>query len=203
MLPMPYLVPPVLKTGSLAELAQPVLIAGSVALRPWTPDDVPLLVEAYTDPAIRHWHARSMTEAEALDYVYDWPRRWDDEVGAGWAVEIDEAVVGQVSLRRIRMDDAAAEFSYWVLPAGRGQGVAATAVEAVTRWAFAEVGLVRLEVDHSTLNQRSCRVATKAGFELEGTLRRHAKHTDGWHDMHRHARLNPEVEDDVVENQDV
>jgi RimJ/RimL family protein N-acetyltransferase len=58
----------------------------------------------------------------------------------------------------------------------------------VSRWAFA-FGLHRIEVHHSTRNPASCRVAERAGYPLEGTKRSQALHTDGWHDMHLHARL--------------
>ena len=34
------------------------------------------------------------------------------------------------------------------------------------------------------------RVATRAGFRLEGTKRGDALHADGWHDMHLHARVS-------------
>jgi RimJ/RimL family protein N-acetyltransferase len=51
------------------------------------------------------------------------------------------------------------------------------------------VGLHRVQLDHSTLNHASCRVAAKAGFWFEGTRRGQALHEDGWHDMPMHARL--------------
>jgi RimJ/RimL family protein N-acetyltransferase len=54
---------------------------------------------------------------------------------------------------------------------------------------FQSVGLNRIELNHSTLNTASCRIAHKAGFRYEGTKRRHLLHMDGWHDMHLHARL--------------
>ena len=54
---------------------------------------------------------------------------------------------------------------------------------------WAGLGLHRLELRHSVGNVSSCRVATKTGFALEGTLRRQLMHADGWHDMHLHARL--------------
>ena len=38
-------------------------------------------------------------------------------------------------------------------------------------------------------NTASCRVAGKAGFHLEATLRSVLLHSDGWHDMHLHARI--------------
>ena len=192
---MPSLVAPVLLAGSLAKHAQPELTDGVVRLRHWRDDDVPAVLAAYSDPAIQLWHARSMTPDEAVAWVRAWPERWQREDGAGWAIELDGDVVGQISLRRIQLVDAWAEISYWVLPAGRGRGIAPAALELLTEWAFTQVGILRLSLDHSTRNLPSCRVATKSGYQLEGTARRQLLHPDGWHDMHQHARLNPALDD--------
>ena len=54
---------------------------------------------------------------------------------------------------------------------------------------FEHVGLHRIELHHATGNAASCRVADKAGYALEGTMRQRTLHADGWHDMHLHARL--------------
>jgi ribosomal-protein-alanine N-acetyltransferase len=76
-----------------------------------------------------------------------------------------------------------------VLPEARGSGVATRALGAIADWAFAAVGFHRLELDHSIQNPASCRVAVKAGFVPEGTVRARALHFDGWHDMHVHGLL--------------
>jgi RimJ/RimL family protein N-acetyltransferase len=82
-----------------------------------------------------------------------------------------------------------AQVSYWTLPRARGRGVAVAATRRLARFAFDDLGLVRLELMHSTVNPASCRVASKAGFAAEGVARQALQHADGWHDMHRHARL--------------
>ena len=76
------------------------------------------------------------------------------------------------------------------MPARRRQDVASRAVDALTRWAFDDVGFHRLELTHAVHNLPSCRVATKTGFDFEGVKRRAGLHLDGWHDMHLHARIN-------------
>jgi len=58
-----------------------------------------------------------------------------------------------------------------------------------SRRAFDEIRLHRLEIVHAVENMASCRVADKAGFALEGTLRSAMLHADGWHDMHLHAAI--------------
>ena len=76
-----------------------------------------------------------------------------------------------------------------------GRGVASAAVTTLRPWAFDQIGLQRIDLRHSVENTLSCRVATAAGFTAEGTLRGAALHTDGWHDMHLHARLRTDQDD--------
>lgn len=187
---MPQLVSPAVPAGRLRSLVQPALTVDELVLRPWRASDASRLVEAYDDPAIRQWHARSMTEAEAHEWIASWPERWNAETGADWAV-VDEAgeLVGRVGLKTLSLHNGAGEVSFWVMPAARGRRVAPRALSAVTDWMFSEVGLERIELVHSTRNEPSCRVAAKAGYPYEGTLRHQALHADGWHDMHLHARV--------------
>ena len=56
-------------------------------------------------------------------------------------------------------------------------------------WLLDVIGLHRIWLVHSAQNVASCRVADRAGFTAEGTMRDQARHADGWHDMHLHARL--------------
>jgi ribosomal-protein-alanine N-acetyltransferase len=188
MIGMPRLISPVVGAGGLARLEQPVLNGDGFVVRPWQLADAAVVAAAYADPGIRLWHARSLDLDEAVAWIGQWPGRWRAESGAGWAIA-DEQVLGQISLRRIELTEGLAEISYWVLPAARGRHLAARALQLVSRWAFEVVGLHRIEVQHSTRNAASCRVAERAGFPVEGTKRSQALHADGWHDMHLHARL--------------
>ena len=187
---MPSLVTPALPRGTIAALAQPELSANGTTLRPWRAADCPVVVAAFADPAIQRWHCRSMTDQEAADWIDSWRARWQDETDASWAVLEAGVVVGQVGLRRILLDEGVAAVSYWVLPAARGRRVAPRALATLSQWCFLTLGLHRLALSHSTANVASCRVAQHAGFAAEGTERSHARHADGWHDMHLHARLD-------------
>ena len=167
---------------------QPTLRVDELTLRPWRFDDADAVVAAYRDPDIQQWHARTVEPDEAAAWIDLTNQRWRDESGALWAVVADDEVVGRMGLRTINLTEGTAEFAYWVTKAGRGRDIAARAATAVTDWAL-ELGLHRLEIVHSTTNPRSCRVADKAGFPLEATLRSAVLHPDGWHDMHVHTRI--------------
>jgi RimJ/RimL family protein N-acetyltransferase len=77
------------------------------------------------------------------------------------------------------------EVGFWALPEARGAGVVSEAVSTVARWAFAELGLARLEWATEVGNAASLRVAVKAGFAFEGRRRaslhrRDGSRVDGW-----------------------
>jgi len=176
--------------GSMSKRAQPVLHVDELTLRPWALRDVPALVTAYADPAIQHWHTRSMTAAEAEDWVQAANRSWTTETAANWAVTERGAVLGRMAVRSVDLAEGLAGIGYWVVPAARGHAVAPRSLVAVTAWALDELGLHRLELEHSTANEASCRVAQKADYLLESTKRSQALHRDGWHDVHLHTHLN-------------
>jgi RimJ/RimL family protein N-acetyltransferase len=196
---MPLLVGPALAPGSLRKFEQTRLgVDEQLALRPWRADDAAAVRAAFACPDIQRWHVRRIdSDDEARTWIAGWAERWADETDASWAI-VDERAdqpVGQVGLRTVLLAEASAQLSYWVVPGMRGAGIAARAVRTLTRWAFGpSLGLNRLFLQHSTANPGSCRVAAKAGFDLEGTLRGSMLHADGWHDVHLHARLRTDAD---------
>ncbi|MFF0765076.1 GNAT family N-acetyltransferase [Streptomyces sp. NPDC003737] len=184
--------PPVIPSGRLAGSPQPILHAtGNLLLRCWEPADAPAFLSAYEDHEIRRWHTRRpCTETQVREWFDAYRLEWEREEGGHWAITRDGLeVLGRIALRGFDFDDGIAGVAYWVLPAARGAGVASRAVSALTAWALNEIGFHRLQLDHSTRNHASCRVATKSGYLLEGTKRSAALHDDGRHDMHLHARI--------------
>lgn len=173
----------------MSSRVQPALYVDELRLRPWHRGDVSVLVAAYSDAAIQRWHARSMTAAEAADQVAAWNAGWVSESAAHWAVTSGGEVVGRMAVRSIDLAEGLGSIGYWVVPAARGRGVAPRALRAVSAWALDDVGLHRIELEHSIANAASCRTAIKAGYVWESTKRSQALHIDGWHDMHLHVLL--------------
>jgi len=188
---MAELAPYTITPGTLAGLTQPTLpLLKGARMRPWSLADAAALQKAYADPDIQRWHVRRIDSLdEACGMIADWQRAWAQERRLEWAVAAaDGTLLGRLALKDLVLFDGVAEIAYWTVPAARGRGVASQAVAAASRWAD-ERGFRRLELEHSTLNPASCRVAEKVGFVLEGTRRGAARHADGHHDMHAHARL--------------
>lgn len=169
------------------------IAAGRLQLRP------PSVVEAedallmLTDPDVALWNPGP--DHLDLDEARTWCARggdWTDGSHATFSVldATSGRLLGNVSLHGIDPVQRDAQVGYRVAPWARGQGVATDALAAVARWAFGALGLERIELAHAVDNPASCRVAEKAGFRHEGTLRQSFAYGDGRrHDEHVHARL--------------
>ncbi|MEU0096626.1 GNAT family N-acetyltransferase [Kribbella sp. NPDC006257] len=189
---MPLLVEPAMSAGSIRGDGQPHLTTNDgLVLRPWREPDSAMVQEAFGCPEIQRWHVRRLDSLdEATEWTGQWQERWEAEAAASWAiVDGDDQPLGQVGLREISLDEGSAGISYWVTPKARGNNLAARSVQAMSDWAFGEIGFHRLNIHHSTANTASCRVAERTGYPHEGTLRQAIKHADGWHDWHLHGLI--------------
>ena len=153
------------------------LTADGLLLRPWHEEDVPALLEAYDDPVMRQWVRLPVSTPEEA-------ARWLELQREGWAsgtrfsfavtdVSRGGELVGNLALKRPGPGPERAEVGYWTAAWARGRGVAPRALEALTAWAFtafAEEGLVRLELLHQVDNVASCRVAEKSGYAFAELL---------------------------------
>jgi RimJ/RimL family protein N-acetyltransferase len=176
--------------------AQPTIDAGDLRLRPFEPTDEPAVARAMLDLGILRWAAGAsvVTAPEAAR-----ARVWLEQRLGGWThgnailavtAAADGTLLGSVSLRDVNRIPDQATLAYWVSPEFRGRGIAPRALDAVARWAFGTIRLHRLSLNHVTVNAASCRVAGKAGFRLEGTMREEFVEPGGTrHDSHLHARL--------------
>ena len=157
------------------------LPVGPVLLRPWREDDAEATLRALRDPDVRLWNGAGEPTRETVTRFLRSRADWSDGDHASWAV-VDPTtgeLLGSVSLHSIDREQADAEIGYWTVPAARGRGVAALAVDAVCRWAFATLPVERIELCHAVENAASGRVAEKAGFTREGRLRRSYRYGDG------------------------
>ena len=97
--------------------------------------------------------------------------------------------MGRVALREIRLLDGVAE---WHLLGAAGRAEPGRGHRRDRRGGplgHRRAGPAPASLLHATANPASGRVADKAGFAVEGTLRSAMRHPDGWHDMHLHARV--------------
>ena len=157
------------------ELPDPPLNWDGGSLRAWTTDDAPALVAAWQDREIARWNP--VPPEPTLDRASHWIDGCDQRLEADRSLDLcvvdaeSQQVVGEVGLSGFDWDRGAALIGYWLLPAGRGRGLASQATAALADWAVDKLELHLLIARCDSANLASQAVAQRAGF-------RHA-HGDG------------------------
>ncbi|MFF6803608.1 GNAT family N-acetyltransferase [Streptomyces sp. NPDC012616] len=191
--------------------ASPVLPAATVLdghglrLRAWDPEsagDVDAWLRGLTDPEFLRWNTPLRMVSDAASARASLESKTAD-AAAGHAMTLcvtdatDGTILGQVGVSAIERVPSFARVGYWVLPEARGRHVATRSLLLAARWAFAEIGLHRLELGHALGHDASCRIAERCGFRYEGTLRGamwEAGRRDAFRDVHAHGRLTTDPE---------
>jgi ribosomal-protein-alanine N-acetyltransferase len=145
------------------------------------------------DALVRRYAGDLIDERQAaLAAVHSWADHWQEGLGAAWAIcDPGRQVVGSIRFGMIHRHLGTGAVGYWLLPEGRGRGLASGALRAATRLVFDRLGWHRVELYHAVENERSCGVARRAGYPAEGVLRSAMLYpADGRRsDEHLHARL--------------
>ena len=133
-------------------------------------DDRQAIVEGFADPAMRQWvrHYAVDDLAEAGRYITRRAKEWANDVRCSWAVADPTTgeLLGEVGLKDVDLSAGTAEAYCWTHPAGRGRGVAPTALAAVLRFGFGALGMETVRYKYFESNTASARVADKLGFRL-------------------------------------
>lgn len=191
----------------LPTLPGPVEVtAGELLLCPWQPDDDPHeVIVALNDPETQRWMPYQTAPVEDADGARSWlvqrAENWRGGIEPSFAVRehASKTLLGGISLHFVDLRMGKAMVGYWTAPAARRRGVAAGALTAATRWAFERVGLHRVYLCHDPENTASCRVALRAGYQLEGIRREAFRRADGrFADEHVHARLVTDPDPETV-----
>ena len=159
-------------------LPEPALSAGGLRLRTWRDDDAQVVLAAGRDELIsRYRYSLPRTADDAPRWITD--THTEREAGARLELAIVEqrAPVGSVALADI--SHGSAMIRYWLLPKGRGRGLATRSVGLLTEWAFATLGLGRVAAFTELDNHASRAVLQRCGFVREGRLRQHFTDHDG------------------------
>jgi RimJ/RimL family protein N-acetyltransferase len=133
-----------------------------VALRPWRDDD---LVDAFRTDAIRRWFGRGR----------DGTPPQDPEV-PDYAIVVDRHVVGRIWCR---WGARPPEVGYFLREDAWGRGIATRSLRLVCGWLLGAGGYGEVVLYTHPANERSQRVAERAGFVRDGTVEDYASFADG------------------------
>lgn len=156
-----------IETASWLPLTE--LDCGVARLRAWRPDDLDSLVANASHADV----SRGLRDRFPYPYTGDDGRAWlaraVDDSDRAWAIEVDGAAVGGISLHPGNdVHRHSAELGYWLGRAYWGRGLMTTIVRAFADRAMSTFRLYRLYATVYENNPASMRVLEKAGFAREG-----------------------------------
>jgi [ribosomal protein S5]-alanine N-acetyltransferase len=153
--------------------ALPSLDHPLVWLREMRADDIAPMFRILNQPAVYEHTSWNLTAASDLQ-AYGAQERTPGSMTRFAIVRRDGgAFVGSAGFHSVSPGNRTAEIAYDLAPEVWGHGIARAACKALARWAFDDVGLVRVQGTTLVSNLRSQRVLEACGFEREGLLRRY------------------------------
>ncbi len=149
--------------------------AGLCRLRPSRMADRDALVRIANDREV--W--RNLTDRFPHPYTAADAEAWikacqaEGEPTRSFAVEVDAQLAGGAGVRLLGGErTGSGEIGYWLGRSYWARGVATALAKALSAYAFETFDLERLQATVFAWNAASARVLEKAGYQLEGRLRR-------------------------------
>ncbi len=150
-------------------------------LRPITPDDLPDLMRWLRDPDVMDFYGLPPADLAEARQVYLEPSglpTWR------FIVEDRGRPIGEMQYYYSYTDAAwSAGIDIFIgEPDARDRGLGTEAIRTVLQYLFETKGVSRVVIDPEPTNRRAIRAYEKAGFRLDGVIRRHMKIDDRWAD---------------------
>jgi [ribosomal protein S5]-alanine N-acetyltransferase len=118
----------------------------------------------------------------------------DDHEGLLVCRRDDDAIAGVININNIvRGSFLSASLGYYAAAPYAGQGYMREGLEQVKRYAFADLGLHRLEANIQPDNARSIALVKRCGFQYEGMSPAFLYINGAWRDHQRWTAYDPRV----------
>ncbi|MFG1838583.1 GNAT family N-acetyltransferase [Micromonospora sp. NPDC049175] len=173
------------------------IVSGGLEIREFGPQDAAQVAEfVAADDRTALPPGSPHTVADVNEWMTRIVRRRLDGDGVLLAL-VDVAggeIVGSIGLRDVDWKAGRGEIGYGVRASCRGRGHASTAARVVGRWALTDGGLRRVQLHARLDNFASLRVAEKAGYQREGTLRMADWDGEKAHDLAVFSMIATDVE---------
>ena len=143
-----------------------------LSMRPWTVDDAPAFHRIWGDPRVIFWGSESKTIDETRERLGRVLARCKEHSGLGWFAVVSRATgdsIGNVVLQPAPFAPGV-EIGWHFEHTAWGEGYATEAARATLRYAFDVLDLDRVVAAILPDNERSIRVAEKAGLRRIGTV---------------------------------
>jgi ribosomal-protein-alanine N-acetyltransferase len=170
----------------------PVIDLGAYVLRRIEPRDAAAYDAYRADPEVTRYTSIDAANEPATLVFPLMEKAFEEKRAIRWAISAKDSgeMAGDCGFFEINVPHARAEIGYVIARQHWGRGVGTAAVRAMVRWGLSTLALNRIEAIIHSENLASMRVAEKAGFEREGTLRGRTLIRGVYSDMLMYALLH-------------
>jgi RimJ/RimL family protein N-acetyltransferase len=167
---------------------EPPLADTDFVLRPFRREDVAPDTKATDHASSARWlNSHTTGDAKKDVDMYEAERTAGRMLVLTIAAAEDDRYLGALAF--MTRPDQTGELAYVVAPEARGRGLSTRALQLLGDWAFAQLGMQRLQLRIDPENEASQAVARRAGYRREGVLRAANVVRGRRHDVVMYSRL--------------
>jgi ribosomal-protein-serine acetyltransferase len=167
-------------------------------IEPHHAEDLHTLVQNSFDH-IREWSNWLKDRDRTVEQTGEWIVKNRERYGSGDGYEIGiwygDKMAGQIGYNYFENTERRTEIGYWLGKDFQGKGLVTRACRALIDNAFTDLSINRIEIRCVPQNLKSCRIAEKLGFKLEGIAREAEWLHDQFQDLAVYAMLAREWRD--------
>lgn len=153
-----------------------------IIVREYTESDVEEFAELANNKNVAQYLSTTFPEPYTLEDAKWWVNE-GCHLGIHKAIEYKNAIVGAVGVNRKPAERyRSGAIGYWIGEPYWGKGFACEALKVLTDRVFSTTNIVRLEANVFGPNIGSKKVAEKAGYHLEATLKKAVFKNDAFYD---------------------
>jgi ribosomal-protein-serine acetyltransferase len=142
-----------------------------------------------------HWVTRDYSLESAREFIGQTQKAVVENTSRTFCIFYHEKIVGVIGFVKFDWTSRRTEIGYWIDKDYEGKGVITESCKALINYAFAELGMNRIEIRCATENIKSRAIPERLNFKLEGVLRQFLWRHTRFFDMAVYSMLAEEWDD--------
>jgi ribosomal-protein-alanine N-acetyltransferase len=162
-------------------------MAEKIGLRNQRLSDAKRFYEILTNPNFKFFNKPKSLEAEK-EHIRKGKEKRKENICHDYAIIYNQKLVGGCGIKINQQRKFIGEIGYFLDEAYWGKGITTKAVKLLEKIGFEKLKLKRIEILMDPRNIASERVAIKAGYKKEGTMKKAIEHKGKYRDAHLYAK---------------
>ncbi|MGC9943525.1 MAG: GNAT family protein [Verrucomicrobiota bacterium] len=144
------------------------------------------------------WLDGSRSIQDTLNFIEFSQKQFDSKVALQVCIRYQNKAAGVIGFHHFDWVNRSATIGYWLARDFQGRGIMTRSCASLTNYAFAGLGLNRVEIRCAVKNQKSRAIPEKLGFKNEGTVRDGAWLYDKFVDLVTYGMLSREWPEKII-----